>query len=244
MINLELTPKIQEWLNTDADKRDVKAGAELLLRINRNRVLYNNIIRNPAKYAKTLEYQLQKILKSRLVDITHKEVAAMMTKVDAIADRYALRESKRSEFQRGKRADHDELPDEIRQLYVDNADIMRRMRDTHTRLRMISSLNSSCPDSDRFPLAKALIEYDVQYRNNWNVYDHYIKGSAVGSTVKAVDERTARQNAVKSLNLLLGKYAKKPSDAYAERIKTLYAAIPDPDTSLHDKMIAAGLLDE
>ena len=31
MINLELTPKIKEWLAADPDKRDLKAGAELLL---------------------------------------------------------------------------------------------------------------------------------------------------------------------------------------------------------------------
>lgn len=60
MINLELTPKIKEWLDTAPEKRDIRVGAELLLRINRNRVLYNNILRNPGRHAATLEYQLQR----------------------------------------------------------------------------------------------------------------------------------------------------------------------------------------
>ena len=59
--------------------------------------------------------------------------------------------SKRTDLQRGKRADHDQLPDEIKQLYVENADILRKMRECHVRLRMITPETSTCPDSDRFP---------------------------------------------------------------------------------------------
>ena len=205
MINLELTPKIKEWLDTDPSERDIRAGAELLLRINRNRILYDNIMRNPARHAATLEYQMKRILKQRLIDTTHEEVAQMMTEVDAIARQHGFSKSQRSEFQRGKRADHDQLPPEVQQLYVDNADIMRRMREAHTRLRMINSTNSTCPDSDRYPLAKDIIRLDLQYRDNWNLYDHYVKGTPLSATIRAVDLRTASKNAVKTINLLLGK---------------------------------------
>lgn len=242
MITLELTPKIKEWLDTAPEKRDIAAGAELLLRINRNRILFNNIIRNPAKHAATLEYHLQKILKQRLADITHEQVAAMMVKVDDIAQSRGLVESQRSEFQRGKRADHDLLPPEVQQLYVDNADIMRRMREAHTRLRMINSTNSTCPDSDRYPLAKDIIRLDMQYRDNWNLYDHYIKGTPLSSTVRAVDARTASKNAAKTIVLQLGKYAKQPSEALADRIRDLYSRIPNPSAGVKAKMSELGLL--
>lgn len=242
MINLELTPKIQEWLAVDPDKRDIKAGAELLLRVTRKRILYNNIMRNPVAKASLLEYHLQKILKNRLIDTTHEEVKLMMGQVDAIATARGLSASTRTPFQNGKRADHDELPDEIKQLYVENADLMRRMREAHTRLRMINPQNSTCPDSDRYPLAKAIIDYDRRYRDNWNVYDHYVKGTPMAATVKAVDERTAQKNLVKTLNLLLGKYAKSPTDAAADRIKELYAQIGTPTEALRNKMAAAELL--
>lgn len=242
MIELELTPKIQEWLNTDPDKRDILAGAMLLKRINRNKILYDNIVRNPKAKAALLEYHLKKILKTRLIDTTREEVRAMMIQVDAISEQRGLSGRERTEFQKGKRADHDELPDEIKQLYVDNADIMRRMREAHTRLRMITLQNSTCPDSDRYPLAKAIIEYDRRYRDNWNMYDHYVKGTPVAATVLVMDVRTAQHNAVKTINLQLGKYVKNPTESGAERIKELYSRITNPSDALRKKMQDAGLL--
>lgn len=242
MIDLELTPKIQEWLAADPDKRDLKAGAELLLRITRNRILYANIMRNPVAKASLLEYHLQKILKNRLIDTTHEEVRQMMGQVDSIADQRGLSASARTPFQNGKRADHDELPDEVKQLYVENAEIMRRMREAHTRLRMINPQNSTCPDSDRYPLAKAIIEYDRRYRDNWNVYDHYVKGTPMAATVKAVDKRTAQKNLVKALNLQLGKYTKSPTEPAADRIRSLWAQIEAPSDALRKKMTEANLL--
>jgi len=242
MINLELTPKIKEWLDTAPQNRDIQAGAELLLRVNRNRILYNNIMRNPARHAATLEYHMKKLLRQRLVDTTHEEVAQMMVQVDAIAAQHGLTQPSRSEFQRGKRADHDQLPPEVQQLYVDNADIRHRMREAHTRLRMINPTNSTCPDSDRYPLAKDIIRLDLQYRDNWNLYDHYVKGTPLAATVRAVDSRTASKNAVKTINLLLGKYARQPSESQADRIRNLYAQIGNPSVKLKAKMSELGLV--
>lgn len=242
MIELELTPEIQKYLDTDPQNRDIEAGAALLLRINRNRILYNNIMRNPARNASLLEYHLKKILKARLINTTHEEVKAMMTTVDGIAAARGIDRQGRSPLQNGKRPDHDELPPEVQQLYVENADLMRRMREAHTHLRMINSQNSTCPDSDRYPLAKAIIDYDRRYRDNWNLYDHYIKGTPLASTVKAVDERTSQKNATKTLNLLLGKYARNPSEAAAERIKNLYDQLTAPSDAIRQKMNEAGLL--
>lgn len=242
MIERELTPKIRQWLDTPADQRDIVAGAELLLRINNNRILYNNVLRNPAAKADLVEYQLQRELKKRLIDTTHEQVREMMVQVDAIADAHAINRPTRSAFQNGKRADHDELPPEVQQLYVDNADIMRRMRECHTRLRMINETNSTCPDSDRYPLAKAIIDYDRRYRENWNIYDHYVKGTPLAATVLAVDPRTAQKNAAKTINLLLGKYAKKNTEVLAQRIRKLYEQLPAPSDALRLKMQQAELL--
>ena len=242
MIDLELTPKIQEWLDTAPAERNIAAGAELLLRVTRNRILYTNILRNPAGKASLLEYQLQRILKNRLINTTREEVKSMMDQVDVIAEQRGLSRSERTPFQNGKRPDHDELPDEVKQLYIENAELMRRMREAHTRIRMISPQNSTCPDSDRYPLAKAIIDYDRRYRDNWNVYDHYVKGTPVAATVKVVDARTAQKNVIKTINLLLGKYTKSPSDAAADRIKDLYNQISNPSAALREKMMAADLL--
>lgn len=246
MIDLELTPKIKEWLDTEPSKRDIMAGAEILLRITRNRILYTNIVRNPSAYAGALEYHLNKIYMQRLQDITHRQVRSMMTEVESIAKARGLSNGNavntRSEFQRGKRADHDDLPADVQKLYVENADIMRRMRDLHTQLRMITPENSTCPDSDRYPLAKHLIELDARYRDNWNKYDHYVKGSPLATVVPVVDPRTESKNAAKLCNLLLGKYVRTEDDALAERIREAYGKIHSPSDNLRSKMRAAGLM--
>lgn len=246
MIELELTPQIKEWLDTEPSQRNLQRGADLLLRITRNKILYANITRNIARHGGTIEYHLNKIYKARLNDITHAQVRSLMVEVDAIAGARGLYRpegsSKRSEFQRGKRADHDELPDEIKQLYVDNADILRKMRECHVRLRMITPENSTCPDSDRYPWAKELIALDTLYRENWNRYDHYVKGTPVAAVQLVTDARSDSRNAARVIHLLLGKYAANPDEALAARIRDTYAKIASPTALIRKKMTDAGLL--
>lgn len=246
MIELELTPQIKEWLDTEPSQRNLQRGADLLLRITRNKILYTNITRNIARHGGTIEYHLNKIYKARLNDITHAQVRSMMVEVDAIAGARGLDSpegsSKRSEFQRGKRADHDELPDEIKQLYVDNADILRKMRECHVRLRMITPENSTCPDSDRYPWAKEIIALDTLYRENWNRYDHYVKGTPVAAVQLVTDARSDSRNAARVIHLLLGKYAANPDEALAARIRDTYAKIASPTALIRKKMTDAGLL--
>ena len=74
------------------------------------------------------------------------------------------------------------------------------------------------------------------------MYDHYVKGTPLAATVRAVDSRTASKNAVKTINLLLGKYAKQPSESQADRIRNLYNQIDNPSANLKAKMSEAGLL--
>lgn len=246
MIELELTPDIKKWLDTEPSQRNLREGADLLLRVTRNKILYANITRNIARHADTIEYHLNKIYKTRLNDITHAQVRSMMVEVDAIAKARGLEipegSSNRTELQRGKRADHDELPDEIKQLYVDNADIHRKMRECHVRLRMITPENSTCPDSDRFPWAKEIIALDTLYRENWNRYDHYVKGTPGADVQLVADTRSESRNAARVIHLLLGKYAANPDDALADRIRQTYAKIASPTATIREKMTAAGLL--
>ncbi len=244
MIQLELTPKIKEWLDTPPEQRDYEEGALLVGKVSRNRILFQNLSRNPKGQAKAISYHLEKIYKQRLVDITHEQVAEMMQECEKISNAHGLQypESPKSDFQKGKRSDHDELPPEVQRLWLENQDIRQRMRDCHTHLRLINPTNSTCPDSDRYPWAKQLIEYDKRYRDNWNLYDHYIKGTKLLETKKAVDPRTASKNAAKTANMLLGKYLKSPDAKTAERIRDAYAKVVSPTQNLTEKMRAAHLL--
>lgn len=244
MIELELTPKIKEWLDTPADQRDYAAGALLIGKVSRNRILYANVSRNPKAQAKAITYHLEKIYKQRMVNITHEQVSDMMQQCERISTAHGLSypTSAKSDFQKGKRSDHDELPPEIQRLYTENADIRQRMRDCHTHLRLINNTNSTCPDSDRYPWAKQLIAFDKQYRDNWNRYDHYIKGTNPIDTKLAVDPRTASKNAAKTANMLLGKYSKSPDAKTAQRIRDAYAKVISPTPALTEKMRKASLL--
>ena len=84
-----------------------------------------------------------------------------------------------AEFKAGKRADHDLLPVEIQALYVENLDIINRMRELHLKLRTLSLENTTCPDSERYPFLKEIIALDKRRVANWDTYDHYVAGTTV-----------------------------------------------------------------
>lgn len=241
----DLTSKIHNWLE-HSDTLDVIEGAKLLLQVTRNQIIYRNALRSPERYRERIAYELRKVYNNRLNAVTKAEVTSLMKQVDAISTARGLdkpQDNNRTEFQRGKRADHNELPESVQRLWEDNAEIMKKMRDCHTHLRLITPQNSTCPDSDRYPWAKEIIRLDMQYRENFNVYDHYVKGAPMAATAKVVDPRTASKNAVKTLNLALGRYARNPKPELADQIKELYAKIDSPDEKIIAKMTDAGLIE-
>ncbi len=176
--------KLQKWL--DDDNRTIEDGCMLLLQMENNQIHYRNLMHHPNKVAvmKYLLSEIQKRLKIRLKNITHEEVAKMDEQVSEIVKkRFAYQDKKNEgttdeEFRKGKRDDHDELPDEIQALYVENLDVLRRMREVHQKLRSISSSQVSCPDNERYPFLKELIALDKKYHENWDAYDHYVAGEA------------------------------------------------------------------
>ena len=58
-IDEQLTINMQGWLNTEPAKRDLMKGAEMILKLTRNRILYQNISHNPQKFASKIEYELK-----------------------------------------------------------------------------------------------------------------------------------------------------------------------------------------
>ena len=57
----------------------------------------------------------------------------------------------------------------------------------------------------------------------------------------AVDPRSASKNAVKTVNMLLGRYAKNRDPKLADRIREAYAKIELPSAKLIEKMKEADL---
>ena len=83
------------------------------------------------------------------------------------------------EHKTGKRIDHDSLPDEIKAKYVENLSILQRMRELHLKLRSLSLDTAPCPDSERYPFLKELIELDKKMHDNWEENDHFVVDAPV-----------------------------------------------------------------
>ena len=84
-----------------------------------------------------------------------------------------------AEFRAGKRTDHDSLPEDVQALYVENLDIVHRMRELHLKLRSLSLDGATCPDSERYPFLKEIIALDKKRVQNWDIYDHFVPGTSV-----------------------------------------------------------------
>lgn len=182
-IDDNLTRRMQAWLSAPAGGRDIREGAEMLLRLTRNRILYANILRRPDKMASKLEYELKKHLRIRLDGLTRRDVALMerevMPRAGELLAAGGLPEISSEADQpapahEGRRADHDALPEEIRRLWDDNADIWFRIKQTYNTLL---SMEHAAP-CDRYEYLKALDELDRRYRDNIARYDAYDPAAA------------------------------------------------------------------
>ena len=172
----KFTEKLQAWLNTPDNKKDYAEGAILLLQLSGNQIMYRNISVNPRGKAEFITGKLQQYLKFRLQQLTHKEVVEMQKKVEVIVKETVKPDEEFADFKAGKRADHDQLPEEVQAVYVENLDIVHRMREVHLQLRKLSLENATCPDSERYPFLKELIALDKKLHENWDTYDHFVVG--------------------------------------------------------------------
>uniref|UniRef100_UPI003FEDF0B1 hypothetical protein n=1 Tax=Alloprevotella sp. TaxID=1872471 RepID=UPI003FEDF0B1 len=194
----EFTNKLQTWLSLPREQRDWDEGALMLLQLTGNKIMYRNLSVNPEVKANFIEGKLQQYLEFRLAELTHEQVKEMQHAVEEIVKEHTEFKSDDNEaknFKAGKRADHDTLPEEIQALYVENLDIVHRMRELHLKLRTMSTTDSTCADSDRYPFLKEFIKLDKKLHDNWNVYDHFVTKA---ETAESAEEAEAKPKAKKS----------------------------------------------
>ncbi len=243
MIDKKLQKRLVDWLESPRDSRNIEEGATILLKINRNQIMYRNAIMNPGKYAPHIEYQLRKYYNKDVIEVTHEQVEQMAAKVEKIAEKHLtfLENSQESEFKKGKRADHDSLPDEIQSLYVENLSLVQRMREVHARLRILTGQPGICPDSDRYPFLKELIALDRQLHENWARYDSfdpYANESAITE-----DAREASRKATGFINLQKKRYAQNPTDEMKERLAIAYAQVINPTDKMTAELKELGIIE-
>ena len=198
----KFTELIGQWLQTPEAERDYSVGALYLLKLSGNQIMYRNIVAQLDRRHDVVEYQLQKYYNFRVQALTHAQVEEMAAQVETIvAEHIPLAAEADKQPQKGKRADHDSLPDEIKAKYVENLSLLQRMRELHLRLRSLSLENSTCPDSERYPFLKELIALDKKLHANWEAYDHYVApgpGAAPSRSAKAKRSAAGSKKSAKS----------------------------------------------
>lgn len=181
----KFTELIKDWLELPRDQRDYSVGALYLLKLSGNQIMYRNLAGAPTPQKQEfIEYQLQKYYNFRVQNLTHEQVQYMSEKVEKIVEEHIPLAAEADTQQKGKRPDHDQLPDNIKACYVENLSLLQRMRELHLKLRSLSLENSTCPDSERYPFLKELIALDKKLHKNWETYDHYIPDNETNSQPK------------------------------------------------------------
>ncbi|GAP73069.1 hypothetical protein SAMD00024442_6_24 [Candidatus Symbiothrix dinenymphae] len=166
----KITPEeIKIILDTPDEQIDIDAAALLLLKINRNRILHQNIVRR--RDIAKLKYELQKHYNFRSAEQAAAEHAALEQKAAVILKTTLPKIEKiEKSASAGKRADHDELPDEIKAKLLENQNIYPMMRKLHEQLKL---LKMPC---DRYGFLKELTKLDETVRKNWDEYDAFVPG--------------------------------------------------------------------
>ena len=185
----KFTENIKQWLETPSDQRDYSVGALYLLKLSGNQIMYRNIVAQLDRRHDFVDYQIQKYYNFRVQALTHAQVEEMQQQVDVIVAEHISLAANADEHKTGKRDDHDSLPDEIKAKYVENLSILQRMRELHLKLRSLSLDTAPCPDSERYPFLKELIELDKKMHANWEEYDHFV---ATAPTAKAAAKSKAK----------------------------------------------------
>ena len=185
----KFTALIKQWLECPSDQRDYSVGALYLLKLSGNQIMYRNVVAQLDRRHDFVDYQIQKYYNFRVQALTHAQVEEMQQKVDVIVAEHISLAANADEHKTGKRDDHDSLPDEIKAKYVENLSILQRMRELHLKLRSLSLDTAPCPDSERYPFLKELIELDKKMHANWEEYDHFV---ASAPSAKAAAKPKAR----------------------------------------------------
>lgn len=220
MIDDKFTKEIMTWLDiAEPTDEQIRNGAMLLLKINRNNILYQNICRKPQKFAEKVKYELNKHLRYRLDGMTLSEVrkldADITPKIQKLID---ANEGDTDEAAKksGKREDHEVLPDDIKSLWEKNTERYIRMKEA---MATCQTLEQSC---DRYEYLKMLSETYKAYKEDMAKYDEWKPGqeSSAGTDAKAIS--TARAYISKNrpmLEELIKAGDKEESNSLAEKIQ-------------------------
>lgn len=239
-------PKITEgmvaWLRGDhSSGESIKKGAELLLRVNRNRGLYERICRNPKAGVKKLEYEISKHLNYRLQGYTIQDienldkeiVPQVKVAIDAAGGAADGEVPVVQETDgdgdtgcvvvKGMRPDHDSLPDDIKAIWPANAERWKKIKET---FNILLSLNAPC---DRFEHLQLLKESWYKYKDEMCRYDDFKAGGAA-------EPLEPEKPALSEKDQQDIDYAQSYISRYLPVLMDLVAAAKDPEFTDQEKL--------
>lgn len=180
-----LTMQIGSFLKLEKPTdQQIMAAAEMLLRLDpgRERGIYNSALRRPQALLPWIRTDLQKFYQIRMKEFTNADVKkfnAETVKV-VVEDLKQVPEGIEKPEDgvspvtsiRGKRADHDTLPDNIKALWDKNSKIWEQMRGLHNQLAVMIE-KPGYQDCDGNELCYQLRKLDNTLRANYKTYDEY-----------------------------------------------------------------------
>lgn len=183
----------------------------MLLQLNRNQFFYNNVTARPARYATKLEYELKKHLRIRLAGQTIQDVVQMEKTVlpaveKTIQEEVAVANNRQEMVNddhevvidsdddkpqeavvaKGRREDHDSLPDEIKALFDNAGQLYFSIKQLYETLKTMENAQPC----DRYEYLKQLKEADTKYHANLQKYDAY-RADGTTTTVEPETETSA-----------------------------------------------------
>jgi|GEM_PF-246559 len=202
MNDITFTNKVKAWFDSEHTDDNIREGAMLLLQITNNRHLYQQIMMRPQHNLKKLEYELNKHLKYRMKGLSLDEVRkfdevvtpvlqaavdkAVQADIEAAADipHLPVTEAEITDsigpsaiIARGKRADHDQLPENIQQIWDANAALWKKIKEHFEACKAFDqacdryeSLNAA--NGDFRKMLVTLKEEYYAYKQGMEVYDH------------------------------------------------------------------------
>ena len=97
---------------------------------------------------------------------------------------------------RGKRSDHDSLPENIRAIWEKNAERYKKIKQAHETCK---TLSAAC---DRYEFTSAIAELWAEYKKDFDTYDHYVLAPVddeAGTDTPAADEVQLSAEDVKAI---------------------------------------------
>lgn len=286
MNDVNFTQKIKQWFDSEHTDDNIREGALMLLQINNNRHLYQQILLRPQKMLDHLIYELQKHYgyrtKGMTLDEVHKfdvEVTPLLQKaVDSTADADKLAadvaphlpfvDAENTDsidataiIAKGKRADHDQLPDEIKEIWDANIQRWKRIKEFFEACKAyqlscdrFEGLNAANEEFQKMLLTLKTEYY--AYKQSMDQYDHAVPGqkeeNAETKTEVVISANAignARSYITKNIDKLIqlkadGKteQAEKLQANIEQRVKTLLDAKAEIKPATLDKIKEAGIV--